>query len=152
MQEQLKDQIVDCRKCGSPYCMENHSDNVVTWFCINCGFTTNTMMLKNTDTVRAFEETLPRLFLDIKFLDNEGFYWYPTVIDKVNEGIGIVFPDGTNAQDWKWAMAAAVPVSYEEREKFKKPDGTYAKYKTSAEFLHFDQHKFADVLEAFGLL
>jgi hypothetical protein len=147
----MKDQLTACRKCGSPLCYERHLDNIISWDCLQCGFTTNTLLLENTEAVIGYESVLPSLFKDIKFIDNEGFVWYPTTVTK--EGVGIVFPDGSSKENWKWAFAPHVPVSEQEKEKFKKKDGTYHKFKTNMkQVLHFDQQYFSQALEAAGLI
>jgi hypothetical protein len=151
----MEDQLVQCRKCGSPLCYEKHLESVVSWNCLQCGFETNTMLLVNTDTILAFEEMIPTLFRDIKHVDKEGFVWYPSTVTK--EGIGMIFPDidkGAPASEWKWAFARHVPVTEEEKERFKMKDGNgYHKYKTDMKsVLHFDKEYFSQALEAAGLI
>jgi len=109
-------------------------------------------MIKGTDMVRAFEEGLPRLMLDLKYIDKEGFCWYPTVVDKIEEGKYMIFPDGTSKDDWKWALSVAVLIPPSERSKFKKPDGTFMKYKNSSDVLHFDNDKFSAVIDAANMV
>jgi hypothetical protein len=147
----MKDQVTSCRKCGSPLCYERHYEGIISWDCLQCGYTTNTLLLQNTEAILSYEQMLPRLFVDIKFLDKDGFVWYPTTITK--DGIGIIFPDGTSKTDWKWAVARHVPVEPEEKERFKKKDGTYHQYKTDMKnVLHFDQQYFSQALEALGFI
>jgi hypothetical protein len=147
----MQDQLTSCRKCGSPLCYERHTEGVVSWDCLQCGFTTNTLLLENTEGVVTYESLLPNLFRDIKFVDKDGFVWFPTTVTK--EGVGIVFPDGTSKHDWKWAFAPHVEVTEEEKERFKRPDGTYHKYKTDMKkVLHFDKEYFSQALEAAGFL
>jgi hypothetical protein len=150
----MTDQLTTCRKCGSPLCYERHAENVISWSCLQCGFETNTLLLQNTEAIGAFEEMIPTLFRDIKFIDTDGFVWYPTTVTK--EGIGIIFPDidqGAPASEWKWAFAPHVPVTEEEREKFKIKEGGYHKYKTDMKHvLHFDKQYFSQALEAAGLI
>ena len=147
----MQDQLTNCRKCGSPLCYERHLEGIVSWDCLQCGFTTNTLLLENTEGVLTYESLLPNLFRDIKFVDKDGFVWFPTTVTK--EGVGIVFPDGTSQHDWKWAFAPHVEVSEEEKERFKRPDGSYHKYKTDMKrVLHFDKEYFSQALEAAGLL
>jgi hypothetical protein len=98
-----------------------------------------------------YQSMVPNLFRDIKFIDSEGFVWYPNTV--IKEGVGIVFPDGTNKEDWKWAVALHIPVKEEEKERFRKADGTYHKYKTDMKnVMHFDQGYFSKALEALGFL
>ncbi len=147
----MQDQLTQCRKCSSPLCYERHSGGVISWDCLQCGYNTNTLLLENTEAVVAYEGMVPSLFRDIKFVDKDGFAWFPTTITK--EGVGIIFPDGTSKEDWKWAFARHVPVSEEEKERFKRPDGTYHKYKTDMKnVLHFDKEYFSQALEAAGLI
>jgi hypothetical protein len=123
----------------------------VFWDCLQCGYSTNTLLLVNTEAAVSYESMLPRLFKDIKFEDKDGFVWYPTTVTK--EGVGIIFPDGTTKDNWKWAVARHVPVLEEEKERFKKKDGTYHKYKTDMKnVLHFDKEYFSQALESLGFI
>lgn len=147
----MQDQLTACRKCQSPLCYERHLEGIISWDCLQCGFTTNTLLLENTEGVITYESLLPNLFRDIKFVDKEGFVWFPTTVTK--EGVGIVFPDGASIQDWKWAFAPHVEVPEKEKERFKKADGSYHKYKTDMKrVLHFDKEYFSQALEAAGLI
>lgn len=147
----MKDSLTTCRRCQSPLCYQRETKGVLSWDCLQCGYVSNTMMMINTEAVQSYEEMMPSLFRDIKFVDSDGLVWYPTTVTK--EGIGIVFPDGTSKNDWKWAVARHVPVEEEEKERFKKKDGTYHKYKTDMKnVLHFDQQYFSKALEALGFI
>mgnify|MGYP000013550938 FL=1 len=148
----MKDQLTTCRKCSSPLCYERHNDTLITWDCLQCGFTTNTLFIDNTEAVLSYESMLPSLFRDIKFIDNDSFVWYPSTVTK--EGVGIIFPDGTSKVDWKWAFARHIPVTEAEKERFKKKDEEgYHKFKTDMKnVIHFDQQYFSQALEAAGLI
>ncbi len=147
----MQDQLTKCRKCSSPLCYERHQEGLISWDCLQCGYTTNTLLLENTEAVLSYESMVPSLFRDIKYTDPDGFVWYPATITK--EGVGIVFPDGTSRDDWKWAFAPHVSIKEEEKERFKRPDGTYHKYKTDMKnVLHFDKQYFSQALEAAGLI
>jgi hypothetical protein len=148
----MSDQLTPCRKCGSPLCYERHVDGIISWDCLQCGFNTNTLLLENTETVLTYESMIPSLFRDIKFIDSDGFVWYPTTVTK--EGIGIIFPDGTSKEDWKWAFARHIPVTEEEKARFKKKDEEgYHKFKTDMKnVIHFDPQYFSQALEAAGLI
>jgi len=147
----MTDKLASCRKCKSPLCYERHAEGIVFWDCLQCGYSTNTLLLINTDTVLSYESMLPSLFRDIKYVDEEGFVWFPTTVNK--EGIGIIFPDGTSKEDWKWAVALHIPVEEGEKERFKKKDGSYHKYKTDMKnVMHFDQSMFSQALEKLGFI
>ena len=148
----MKDQLTTCRKCASPLCYERHNDTLISWDCLQCGFTTNTLFIDNTEAVLSYESMLPSLFRDIKFIDSDSFVWYPSTVTK--EGVGIIFPDGSSKEDWKWAFARHIPVTEAEKERFKKKDEEgYHKFKTDMKnVIHFDQQYFSQALEAAGLI
>lgn len=147
----MQDQLTSCRKCGSPLCYEKHKEGLISWDCLQCGFVTNTLLLENTEAIISYESMIPNLFRDIKFVDKDGFVWYPNTV--IKEGVGIIFPDGTSKENWKWAFARHIPVEEEEKPRFKKADGTYHAYKTDMKnVLHFDQEYFSQALEAAGLI
>ena len=147
----MSDQLTTCRKCGSPLCYERHTESIIFWDCLQCGYSTNTLLLVNTEAVVSYQSMVPRLFQDIKYVDSDGLVWFPTTVTK--EGVGIIFPDGTSKEDWKWAVARHVPVGEAEKERFKKKDGTYHKYKTDMKnVLHFDKEYFSKALESLGFI
>lgn len=147
----MPDQLTTCRKCGSPLCYERHSESIIFWDCLQCGYSTNTLLLVNTEAVLSYQSMVPRLFQDIKYVDSDGLVWFPTTVTK--EGVGIIFPDGTSKDNWRWAVARHVPVEEAEKERFKKKDGTYHKYKTDMKnVLHFDKEYFSKALESLGFI
>ena len=147
----MADQFTTCRKCGSPLCYERHSESIIFWDCLQCGYSTNTLLLVNTEAVLSYQSMVPRLFQDIKYVDSDGLVWFPTTVTK--EGVGIIFPDGTSKDNWRWAVARHVPVEEAEKERFKKKDGTYHKYKTDMKnVLHFDKEYFSKALESLGFI
>ena len=124
------DSLVECTLCKSPYCYQHLNEGVANWRCLSCGYATNSNMMKNTELVNAFEKTLPRLYKEIKKIDESELVWFPLVIDKTQEGKGVLFANGTSVDDWMWTFAPATLVTSEEKERFKTKDGKYIKYKT----------------------
>jgi hypothetical protein len=101
-------------------------------------------MMKNTEIVKAYEETLPNLYVDVRKIDDSGLVWYPIVIDKVQQGKGIIFANGTNKHDWVWTYAPSVLVEKDEQDKFKTADGKYLLYKTNMKNAkNFNQNEFS---------
>lgn len=114
----MKDNIIKCNHCGSPFCYENTEKDFTSWSCYTCGFSSNSYMIKDSEQVISFEETLPELFKDIRFIDKSGYVWYPIVVNDPNRGI--IFPNGTSADNWQWSFAPSVIIP--EMERFKYPD------------------------------
>ena len=131
-----KDKLIECNRCGGNACYEQHiDDSTTTWLCMGCGFTTSTMMLEGGKLVQDLMETSPELYKDLLFKDLENRIWAPSTITL--PGKGMVFLDGNNKDNWKWAAVKAIPITEEDRK-----DMPNAKY--------FGQREFMDALEVIG--
>lgn len=104
-----KDKLIECPRCGGNACYEQQiNDEVITWLCWGCGFTSSTLMTKESSTVNKALESSPELYKDLMYEDKKGFMWLPATITLPNQGM--VFVDGTSKKDWKWAAAKAIPL------------------------------------------
>lgn len=118
---------------------------------LSMGFETTDLWKVGDFDFEAFEETLPELYKDIKQTDDEGRVWYPQILN--TEEKGIVFIVGTNKDDWEWCGILHTLVSEEEKDRFKKPDGSYIKYKNDPKTLQkFGKFGFVDALDYVGML
>jgi hypothetical protein len=84
---------------------------------MSCGFTSNELMIENSQLVQETEEVMPELYKDIKFIDDKKQVWYPTVINIQDKGT--IFVNGTSKDDWGWAGIKAVETNEEEKQKLK---------------------------------
>ena len=54
--EQTQDKLVTCKCCGSNACYESEfttqEGKIKTWLCMTCGFTTNTTMTNDSDSLK----------------------------------------------------------------------------------------------------
>ena len=149
----MQDQLVECKRCGSNACYEQHIDkNTTTWLCMGCGFTTSTLMTKGSEVVSQAMSTMPELYKDLLHVDAEGLHWLPAVITLPDQGM--VYLDGTSKEDWKWAAVKSIPLTKEDREekvngrpKYPKGVNTKADMKN---LQHFDQTDFMDALDVIG--
>src|SRR6056300_564697 len=73
------------------------NDDVTSYLDFGSGFTTTSLMVENSEAVKAAIETSPDLFKDIRVKDNEGKIWFPATITVPNSGM--VFADGTSKVD-----------------------------------------------------
>jgi len=144
----MKDQLVECKRCGGNACYEQHIDeNTTTWLCMGCGFTTSTMMLEESKLVADLMETSPELYKDLLFKDSDNRMWAPSTITL--PGKGMVFIDGNNKENWKWKAVKAVPITEEDRKLKDYPkDQTHKMDMTNAK--EFGQREFMDALEVIG--
>jgi len=142
-----KDQLVE-GPFGSNACYEQtfeyEGKDITTWLCFGSGFTTSTLMVKDSELVNNAVATSPELYKDLMFEDKAGRVWLPATITLPQKGM--VFIDGSNKEEWKWAAVKAIPVTETDKEivqgQTHKMDMKNVK--------HFKQKDFMDALEVIG--
>lgn len=139
------DKLTQCRRCGSDACYEQKVDeNTSTWFCYGCGFTTSTLMKKNSSIVKQTLEVSPELYKDLMYVDQENYAWFPATVTL--PGKGMVFVDGTSKKDWKWSAVKAIPL--EEGDKKVSDDQTHKMDMKGVKY--FKEKDFMDAMEEIG--
>lgn len=142
------DKLVECNRCKGNACYEqNISEELSTWMCMGCGFTTSTMMDKDGTTTKNTLETSPELYKDLMFIDEQNRAWFPATITLPEKGM--VFIDGSTKENWKWAAVKAIPLTEEELKSGRFPEGQTFKMNVR-ESNKFDQKNFMDALEVIG--
>ena len=142
-----KDQLVE-GPFGSNACYEqsfqHDGQDITTWLCFGSGFTTSTLMIKGSEIVQNAIETSPELYKDLMFEDKNERVWLPATITLPNSGM--VFLDGTDKKNWKWAGVKAIPL--QEGDKKISEDQTHKMDMKNVK--HFSQRDFMDALEFIG--
>ena len=139
------DKLVECKRCGGNACYEqNIGEDITTWMCMGCGFTTSTLMTKDGEVVKNAIETSPELYKDLMFEDADKRVWLPATITLPEKGM--VFIDGANKQEWKWAAVKAIPL----QEGDKKVSEGQTHKMDMKNVKHFEQKDFMDALENIG--
>ena len=111
----MKDQLVECKRCKGNACYEQYLDeNIVTWLCMGCGFTTSSLLKEGGKVAADLIETSPSLYKDLLYTDDERKVWAPSTLTLPKKGM--VFLDGTSKKEWKWAAVQAIEITNEERE------------------------------------
>lgn len=148
----MNDKIVNCNRCNGNCCYETTvTPEIKNYFCYGCGFQTNSLMKKDSEFFKEQMKLLPDLYKELMGEDENGLIWMPTTINQPK--IGMIFANGTSGQNWKWAAVKAIPVKEEEKEKFKKKDGTYFDYKMDMTSIkEFDEKDFIEALDSLGFL
>lgn len=131
LQSSMEPTKITCPHCGNDNCFvetQTIEDNqeVSSYMCIDCGYTTTTLNVEGTDFVKGYEEVTAELIRNLRWVDpNTNLVWYPLVLNFPS--FGIIFPDGTSVFDWSWRAAPAIGVAFEEREKYPIPgqEGEY---------------------------
>lgn len=130
-------------RCGGNACYETKVARLTSWMCLGCGFTSNNQLKHESQYQKEYEDTLPELYKDLKYLDDENKIWYPCVLNHPQKGM--VFAEGTDVKNWGWTGILATEVKEEEKEKFKKPNSDdYFTHKMDAK----TTKRFTDFMEA----
>ena len=170
--EQQQDKLVICKCCGSNACYESEftlkDGKVTTWLCMTCGFTTNTTMTKDSESLKQTLELTAELIKDLR-QDHDDLAWFPTAITMPDKGM--IFPEPVTMgelkfntetgektesefQDWRWTVVKAIPIPEEEQYKYPDPTnpGTFYKNKMHMKNVkRFDKLCFMDAAEELGM-
>jgi hypothetical protein len=149
------DKIIMCPKSGGDLCYETQvTPEITNWMSLSCGYWTNSLMKQDSEFYNEQMATLPELYKDLAWKDEfTELIWLPQTINEPQKGM--IFANGTNAQEWKWAAVKAVPVSEEEKYKFpipKQPGKFYEWRMDMSTLQHFNEREFIDALEYIGLI
>jgi hypothetical protein len=151
----MLDQIITCPRTGGDLCyVIEVTPEIKNYSSLSCGYWTNSLMTEGSDFYNEQMETLPELYKDLAWKDPETeLVWLPQTINEPKKGM--VFANGTNAGEWKWAAVKAVPVLEEEKHKYpipKQPGKFYEFRMDMSTLQHFEERDFMDALSYIGLL
>jgi hypothetical protein len=151
----MLDKIITCPKSGGDLCyVIEVTPEIKNYSSLSCGFWTNSLMTEGSDFYNEQMEVLPELYKDLAWKDPETeLVWLPQTINEPRQGM--VFANGTLADNWKWAAVKAVPVTEEEKEKYPIPKqpGKFYEYRMDMETLsYFEERDFMEALSYIGLL
>ena len=94
--------------------------------------------------MEQFEEILPELYKDLKYIDDQKRIWYPLVVQ--NE-TGIVFVDGNSKENWGWGAIKNRPLNEEEKQVYINENKEVPPYKSDSSTLeHFGKMGFLKAL------
>ena len=142
-----KDKLVE-GPFGSNACyeqsFEQQGQEIKTWLCFGSGFTTSTLMTEGSKVVQDLLETSPELYKDLLHTDKDKKVWAPATITLPEKGM--VFLDGSNKEQWKWASVRSVPITEEDRKTKSFPSDQTHKMDMN-NIKHFEQNDFMTALE-----
>ena len=108
------EEMFDCPICAAEKSVAAvKMGGVDTRICQDCGYQTNEGMIDGSDVEKSIFNSQPELFKDLKLVDDNGFVWYPTVLNEQNKVM--LFPDGKNADNWGFRVASYIPVTADDK-------------------------------------
>ena len=145
------DNLTTCERCGSDACyVQEVNQDVKLHFCYGCGFQANTAMKRDSEFLQQQMETLPELYKELMGEDENGTIWMPSVVNIPDKGM--VFADGANGSNWRWAAVKATFMSEEEKAKFKEKGKEYDYKMDMTTLTHFPEREFIEALTYIGVL
>ena len=144
------DNLTICDRCSSDACYTQEVNNEIKLYhCYGCGFMANTAMKRDSEFFTQQMEVLPELYKELMGEDENGVIWMPSVINIPN--VGMVFAEGTRADNWVWAAVKATLMSEEEKAKFKAKGKDY-EYKMDMDTMkHFPEREYMEALDYIGV-
>ena len=146
----MKDNLTTCDRCGSDACyVQEVNHEIKNYMCYGCGFITNSLMKQGEEFFEEQIAVLPDLYKELMGEDESGLIWMPNTVNVPNKGM--VFADGKNGTNWRWAAVLAVPMPEEEKEKFAEKGKDYEFKMDMTTIKHFEERDFMEALEYIGV-
>jgi ribosomal protein L37E len=148
------DNLITCERCGSDAChTQETTPEITNYFCFGCGFTTNSIMKTGEEFFEKQKNMLPELYKDLIEPDKNGLMWMPSMVNVPEKGM--IFANGTDKNNWKWAAVRSVKVKEEEKEKYPIPGkkNKYYEYRMDmTTMLPFEEKNYMDALSYIDIL
>lgn len=142
------DEIIDCPKSGGNLCYKIEvTKDITNYFSLSCGFWTNSLMKPESDFYKDQMLLLPELYKALSWLDEStGLVWLPNNTNVPD--LGMVFADGSSADEWAWAAVKAIPLGKDDKKLT--PDQTHKMDMKNIK--HFKERDYIDALSYIGAL
>jgi hypothetical protein len=149
------EEIINCPKSGGDLCYKVQvAPEIYNYMSISCGFWTNSFMTEDHEFYKQQMETLPELYKDLAWTDPEtGLIWLPNTINV--EDKGMVFANGTDASNWRWAAVKAIEIPKDETMQHPIPGkpGQFMKYRMDMKNMKtFEERDYMEALSYIGAL
>lgn len=143
-----KEFFVECPHCKSQICYKQDVNGVSTLTCMSCGFTTSELMADGSETEVEVRKNHPNLYKDLRFVDEHGYVWYPSVVTV--PGVGMAYVDGSSAENWEWVVTPMQMLTRRQRrQKHLSADQKWVAVPSKT--IRFGKDGFPEALAALGL-
>lgn len=149
------EEIINCPKSGGDLCYKVQvAPEIYNYMSLSCGFWTNSFMTEDHEFYMQQMETLPELYKDLAWKDPKtGLVWLPNTINLPEQGM--IFANGQNVSNWKWAAVKAVKIPKKEQKKHPIPGkpGEFMKFKMDMKNMQlFEERDYIEALSYIGIL
>ena len=105
---------ITCPNCfDNSQCFEETAMDFKSYMCFNCGFTSNSAYVKDSQALKKAEESSTELMRDVSIFDyDRKIHWFPSILNMGK--LGMIYPEGTK-DNWVWKFAEVRKLSPEEQ-------------------------------------
>lgn len=125
------EELITCPMTGIELCYKTQvTPEISNYMSLASGFYTNSLMKPGEQFYEEQMEGLPELYKDIAWVEDEtGLTWIPNTINE--NGVGMVFVNGTSKDNWGWMAVKAIKIPENERKNHPIPGkkGKFLEYK-----------------------
>jgi hypothetical protein len=148
------EEIINCPKSGGDLCYRTQvTPDISNYLSLSCGFWTNSLMKEGEEFYNLQMEILPELYKDLAWKDpNTDLVWIPNNINIKEKGM--VFANGTNAQNWQWAAVKAIKIPKKDQKNHPIPGkpGEFMEYRMDmANLKSFHERDYIEALDYIGV-
>ena len=149
------EEIINCPKSGGDLCYKVQvAPEIYNYMSLSCGFWTNSFMTEGHEFYMQQIETLPELYKDLAWKDPQtGLIWLPNTINNTEQGM--VFANGSDVSNWKWAAVKAVKIPKKDQKNHPIPGkpGEFMKFKMDMKNMYlFEERDYIEALSYIGIL
>jgi len=142
---------ITCPNCfNDEKCFEDklEVENFSSYMCFNCGFTSNSLYVNDSDSLKKVQESSTELMREVSMYDyDRKIHWFPSILNMGK--LGIIYPEGTK-NNWIWKYAKVSKLSEEEQ---KDPKYQGHEHKLDMENAkEYGQYEFLDACQDMGIV
>ena len=140
---------ITCPNCFKrDQCFEETAMDFKSYMCFNCGFTSNSSYINDSEALKGAMEKSTQLMRDVSMYDyDRKIHWFPSVLNMGK--FGVIFPEGTK-NNWVWKWAQVRKLTKEEKE-----DPQYEGHKHTLDLdnaKEYGQHEFIEACKDMGII
>lgn len=142
------DALITCKRCKGDACYTQRvTPEISTYWCYSCGFISNDLMYEGQEYLTQQTSTLPDLYLDLLYKDEDNRYWMPSTVNIPDQGM--VFAQGTSPLEWKWTAVKAVKRTEEDKKKNPKNTSEWKMDMSDQKF--YEERDYLEALDYIGI-
>jgi len=140
---------ITCPNCfNDNQCFEETAMDFKSYMCFNCGFTSNSAYINDSEALNKMKESSTQLMNEISIYDfDRKIHWFPTILNMGK--FGVLYPEGTKT-NWNWKLAEVRKLSPEEQQ-----DPKYEGHEHTLDIENatlYGQHEFLEACKKMGIV